>query len=327
MRKLMLLTLLAALVVIFGPFFAAGRFGWGPGDEVRAKPGRSVELSDGRTLNVHDQGSGPPIILIHGWASNAADWDRVPRLLAARGHRVISYDRPGYGYSTRQRSREGNFSLASNARDLIQMMDALGLERAALAGWSFGGGVAQRVAIDRPQRVTHVALIGSVGPNDVDAPPEQEDLVGRLMRSPIAVPFLDWVAHVPAVAFKVTERSVAEAFSGERNVPTGWTIYTQAMLALPGTSDAIAGEIQRSEDTPDPSRITQPVLILHGSDDALVPFRVAENLHEQTPNSALEAVIGGSHMLPITHPEWVVDHLHRLVGSEYRQGQLPDPEI
>jgi pimeloyl-ACP methyl ester carboxylesterase len=326
MRKLMILVVLVALVVGVGPFFAAQQFDWGPGAEVRAKPGQPVEIAEGRILNVHDRGEGPPIILIHGWASNAADWDRVPELLAARGHRVISYDRAGYGYSTRKRSSEGNFSIASNARDLVQLMDAMGIDRAALAGWSFGGGVAQRVAIDHPDRVSHVALIASVGPDTDDAPPEPDDLLDSILRSPIAVPVLDWVVHVPAIAFEVTERNVAEAFSGQRNVPTGWTIYTQAMLAIPGTSNAIAGEIQSGEDVPDPALIEQPVLILHGSDDALVPFRVAEALHASAPRSALEAVVGGSHMLPVTHPEWIADHIHVLVGSEYRQGQLPAPE-
>jgi len=77
MRKLMILLALVVLIVGLGPFYAAPQFGWGPGDEVRAKPGKPVELADGRFLNVRDLGTGPPIILIHGWASNAADWDRI----------------------------------------------------------------------------------------------------------------------------------------------------------------------------------------------------------------------------------------------------------
>lgn len=323
MRKSLIFLVGFFLLVYLGPFIAAAQFGWGPGDEVRAKPGESVEIGPGRFLNVHEMGEGPPIILVHGWASNAGDWDEVPKLLAERGHRVVWYDRPGYGYSTRTRSSEGNFSLQSNARDLVKLMDALGVDRAALAGWSFGGGVVQRTAIDHPGRVTHVALIGSVGPELDETHEEPETVVDSILRSPIAAPFLDWVSHVPAIAFKLTEQSVANAFSGQDNVPTGWTIYTQAMLALPDTGDAMAGEIQRGEANPDPSLIDQPVLILHGSDDALVPFQVAEALHHGAPNSALEAVVGGSHMLPVTHGDWVAAHLDALVGSEYREGQLP----
>ncbi len=325
MRKWVIILPLLAVVLYLGPFVIASEFGrWGPGDEVRAKPGELVALADRRRLNVHDRGEGPPIILIHGWASNAADWADLPGLLVERGHRVISYDRPGYGYSTRERSTEGNFSLASNARDLIQLMDVLGVEQAALVGWSFGGGVAQRAAIDRPERVSHVALIGSIGPES--GPPDadgQSGIVERILLSPLAVPFLEWVSHVPPVAFKVTEQSVAEAFSGERNVPMGWTIYTQAMIALPGTADAMAGELQRSEANPDAALITQSTLVVHGSDDALSPFSVGEALHHAVPNSALEAVVGGSHMLPVTHAERLADYIHTLVGTTYREGQLP----
>ncbi len=325
MRKWAIIVPLLLLAIYFGPFLWKSQVGeWGPGDEVRADRGRLVELADGRALNVHDRGEGPPIVLIHGWASNADDWAEVPELLVERGHRVIWYDRPGYGYSTRDRSNEGNFSLASNARDLVQLLDALGLERAALVGWSFGGGVAQRVAIDQPDRVSHVGLVGSVGPRST--PPDadgQTELVDRILHSPLAVPFLDWVSNVPPIAFAVTEQSVAEAFSGNENVPTGWTIYTQAMLALPGTADAMAGELQRNETNPDPARITQPTLIIHGSDDALVPFTVAEAIDRAAPDSALEAVLGGSHMLPVTDGKRVADLIHELVGTAYREGQLP----
>jgi pimeloyl-ACP methyl ester carboxylesterase len=98
------------------------------------------------------------------------------------------------------------------------------------------------------------------------------------------------------------------------------------MLALPGTADAMAGELQRNEQSPDPARITQPTLIIHGSDDALVPFAVAEAIDRAAPDSALEAVVGGSHMLPVTEGERVADALHTLVGSAYREGHLPGHE-
>ncbi len=325
MRKWAIIVPLLLVAIYLGPFLWASQFGeWGPGDEVRAEPGQLVTLADGRTLNVHDRGEGPAIVLVHGWASNAGDWADVPGLLVARGHRVVVYDRPGYGYSTRERSPEGNFSLASNARDLVQLLDALGIERAALVGWSFGGGVVQRVAIDHPERVSHVALVGSIGPRST--PPDADadvGLVDRILHSPLAVPFLDWVAHVPPIAFEVTEQSVVEAFSSPRNVPTGWTIYTQAMIALPDTSHAMAGELQRSDQNPDPARIVQPTLVIHGSDDALVPFAVAEAIDRAALDSALEAVVGGSHMLPVTHGERVAGLIHDLVGSAYREGQLP----
>jgi pimeloyl-ACP methyl ester carboxylesterase len=326
MRKWLVISGLVLAVVYSLPYIGSRFLGWGPDQRVLPARGELIDIGDGRELNVHDEGEGRPIVLIHGWASNSADWDDVPALLAKRGHRVISYDRAGYGYSTRFRSSEGNFSTESNARDLLALLDTLGIADATLVGWSFGGGVAQQVAVEHPNRVTHVVLIGSSGPRTNMDEGSLSGPLESLLGSPLAVPILDWISKVPPISYKLTHDNIALAFSGERNIPTGWTIYTQAMLALPDTSAAVAGEAQSEYSDPDLSQIRVPTLVIHGTDDNLAPYTTGEALHRLIPNSALEAIIGGSHMLPVTHAEDITTNIDKLVGTQYRQGTLPSDD-
>lgn len=325
MRRACVLLLLIAVVVVVGPFVGGALLGWGPDPRVLPAEGRPVEIGGGRHLNVYEHGEGTPIVLVHGFGSCAGDWVDVPQRLARLGHRVIVYDRAGYGYSTRIESGADDFTYASNARDLVALLDALAIPRATLVGWSFGGGVVQTVAVEMPERVSALALVASTGPDIVSAD-EREGLGSAelILGSPLGAWILDWVSHVAPLAWQLTHESVSQAFSGEDAVPSGWTIRTQAMLALPGTSRTLTRESARSRpDTLSPERIQAPTLIIQGSDDLLVPYSVAEGLHRRLPRSALVGVVGGSHMLPATHPDLIATRVHELAGSEYAAGRLP----
>ena len=101
---------------------------------------------------------GHEIVLLHGQPGSAADWQQLADQLPAE-LRVVALDRPGYGAS---RQPAGGF--AFNARAVLADLDARGIERAVLAGHSYGGGVALSVAQLAPQRVEALVLLASVGP-------------------------------------------------------------------------------------------------------------------------------------------------------------------
>ncbi|MBW2229164.1 MAG: alpha/beta hydrolase [Deltaproteobacteria bacterium] len=324
MRRTCILLVLLAVVVLGGPFLADALFEWGRVASVLPPEGRRVPIGEGRHLNVYERGTGTPIVLVHGWGSSAADWAELPERLAAMGHRVIVYDRAGYGFSTRLEASNGNFTYASNARDLIALLDALQIEQATLVGWSFGGGVVQIVAVEAPERVTALALVASTGPGQADSG-ETSSLLDRILVSPLGSSVLSWAAKVPPLSWRWTHQGLTAAFSGSQNVPTGWTIRTQAMLGLPRTSRTLSAETARSDpNTLEPGRIRARTLVFQGSDDALVAYTVGENLDRALPHSAFVGVVGGSHMLPVTHPDALAKGIDRLAGSEYAAGQLPD---
>ncbi len=105
----------------------------------------------------YERGRGPALVMLTGTGSTMSEWDPALLRLLARNHRLILFDYPGVGMSGRWHG--GSFE--SLARATIGLMDAIGLQRVDVLGWSMGGFVAQRVAIDNPQRVAHLVLAGT----------------------------------------------------------------------------------------------------------------------------------------------------------------------
>jgi 2-hydroxymuconate-semialdehyde hydrolase len=297
LRRLAWLIVLVALA----PPVAARLLDRGPSPAELPAEGRLVVIDGGLALNVLEQGQGPPVVLVHGLPSNAYDWGELPARLAALGHRVVAYDRIGYGYSSRPVGDHEHYTYASNASDLAALLDALGIEQAALVGWSYGGAVAQSLALVYPGRVTRLVLVGSVGPALAERP---LDLMGRVERSALAWPLLVWIRSLPPLRRAVVRTSVADAFSGTSAIPAGWVERTDAMLRLPGTLDAYVTELHRGRpEELRPEKIFVPSLVVHGSDDRLVAASVGTDLARRLPRSEELAVARGSHMLPVTHPD------------------------
>jgi len=294
------------------PPLAARMFGWGPDPRVLPPRGKAVGIGNGLELNVIDVGSGSPIVLVHGLPSCANDWAAVPQKLAALGHRVVAYDRVGYGYSSRPAPSADRYTYDSNARDLTALLDALGIQRAALVGWSYGGAVVQTFAARAPDRVSHLILLAAVGP----AQPRDDSVLGVILGSPVGPAILQWVSAVPPLSRAMTRDSLVQAFARADAIPQGWTEYTMAMLALPDTLHSFVLEAQRGDErTLRPEGLGMAALVLQGTDDYLVPPAVGEDLHRRLPHSRLVMIPHGSHMMPITHPDLVADEIHAFVRA------------
>jgi len=131
-------------------------------DGSRAQDTTEVEVG-GVPLRTRVSGpeDGVPILLIHGIARSLEDWIEAQDLLTAAGHRVISADLPGFGYSRKGRERPG---LPAFGRAMAGLLDALGVTRPVhVMGNSLGGGVSMTLAVDHPGRVASLTLVNSVG--------------------------------------------------------------------------------------------------------------------------------------------------------------------
>ncbi|MEP6691119.1 MAG: alpha/beta fold hydrolase, partial [Gemmatimonadaceae bacterium] len=106
--------------------------------------------------------SGPPVLLIPGWGGSAYLFSRNIPDLAAAGLHVLALDLLGHGGSDKPGDRV-RYSIAAHATSIVELMDSLAIRACALVGQSFGGRVAAEVAFGRPERVSRLALIGSVG--------------------------------------------------------------------------------------------------------------------------------------------------------------------
>jgi pimeloyl-ACP methyl ester carboxylesterase len=281
----------------------------GPDRALLPAPGRSLAVAPGVELNVVEEGegSGPPVVLIHGLPSNIGDWAGVPARLAGLGDRVVAYDRAGFGLSSRPAADAGRYTFESNVQDLSRLLEALGLERPVLVGWSYGGGIAQRFAVEHPDQVRGLVLLSSVGP----LPTGGGSPLDTLISLSFGPALLEWIASVPPLGRAMTRDGVANAFSGEAAIPAGWVERTEAMLALPGTLRSLVLEMRRYRPADlQPEAIEAPVLILHGSADRDTPLAEGKALHERIAGSTLEVVQGGSHMLPATHTALVAERIH-----------------
>jgi pimeloyl-ACP methyl ester carboxylesterase len=272
-------------------------------------PGRRVEVAPGVGVNVIEAGAGRPVVLVHGHPGSAYDWAPLARELAARGHRVIAYDRLGYGHSDARSN--GAWTVESNARELLALLDAEDLRDVVLVGWSYGGGTAIVATREDPSRVSHLVLVGSVGAGveDRDAPP-------RLVMEFMAAFGLPWLARVPPLDRRVRAAFLAAAFApepvaeGALELMTANSARPHALATMTSEGRDLGGEADL-----DPGAIERPILVVQGDGDRLVPLAVAEGLHRRARGSELWVVPGGGHALPVTRPRELAERIVAFAGS------------
>jgi pimeloyl-ACP methyl ester carboxylesterase len=272
-------------------------------------PGRRVALASGVGVNVLEEGAGPAVVLVHGLPGSAYDWRPTSAALAARGRRAIAYDRVGYGWSDAR--PDGAFSVASNAGELLALLDAMGLEGVTLVGWSYGGSTAIAAAERDASRIARLVLVGSGGPGMEESQPPRA--VARVLFS---APVLGWLHAVPPLARGLQAQVSRQAFSAGAE-PDWWrpTLAANFGRAHTPTSWRSEGGAMMDAPLPEPSRLALPILVLHGDDDRLVPVEVGRELARLAPDARLVVVPGGSHMLPITHPDLVADEIVNAEGA------------
>src|ERR1051325_44608 len=123
-------------------------------------------------LYYEDHGSGSPVVLIHGWPLSGASWEKQTAALLAAGHRVITYDRRGFGRSSKP---SVGYDYDTFAADLDAVLSALNLTDGSLVGFSMGTGeVIRYIGKHGTKRVRKAVLIGTLGPYLVKTPDNPE---------------------------------------------------------------------------------------------------------------------------------------------------------
>jgi 3-oxoadipate enol-lactonase len=258
-----------------------------------------VEVPGGR-LRVVDEGAGPPIVLLHAGIACLESWDGVAPLLVGAGYRVVRYDARGWGQST---TADVAFS---EPDDLVAILDAAGIGRAALVGNSRGGATAFDTAILYPDReVAVVGVASGLGGFDGDATAEEIELFTEMDRlesleppDPAAVAEIDvriWVdgpgqppTRVPAW-IREAVRSWDEPLYAERHI-------SGSRIRL---------------DPPAAERLDElrvPVLAVAGALDATAYAQIARHLETNAPQARAIVWPDVAHMIGMEVPE-------RLAGA------------
>lgn len=272
--------------------------------------GRTVAHVAGVGVHYVEAGSGPAVVLIHGFGGHTFSYRyAIPAL--AKYHRVVAVDLKGFGYS--ERPKEGDYSLNAQAELVLGLMDKLGIEKASLVGHSMGGEVVMRIASTQPQRVEKLVLAASVsGERFPTLPPV-----------PVIKPFMSAIGRLTARLLlrrgfydvtKLTEE-VREGYRGPKRVV--------------GFNDGIYRLMRdmRHDSPIDYGRITHPVLIIWARAERL-PKLILKRLQKRLPHAELVYVEKAGHMLLEEQPESCNRIILRfLAGSDTSAEGEPEPVI
>ncbi len=251
-------------------------------------------------LYYEDHGSGRPVVLIHGWPLSGRSWEsQVPALVDA-GHRVVTYDRRGFGASSQP---WGGYDYDTFAADLDALLAHLDLRDATLVGFSMGGGeVVRYISTYGTDRVAQAVLAAAVPPYLYQS---EDNPDGGLDDATLE----QFQAGVKGDRLAFLDSFTTQFFAaGERTdlISEPQRLYARdiAAFASPkGTLDCITA-FGRTDFRPDLAKITVPTLVTHGDSDGIVPFEVSgKRAHEAIAGSRLELIEGAPHGFNATHAE------------------------
>jgi 2-hydroxy-6-oxonona-2,4-dienedioate hydrolase len=262
---------------------------------------RYVQTKDWR-MHYSEAGEGPALILLHGSGPGASGWSNYQQNMPtlAKHFRVLALDMIGWGGSDPVKYNERD-----NAEGIIQFIEALGIEKAALVGNSLGAMMALRVAVRRPELVTHVITMGS-GSGGVkifqpgDGPSEGMKVLFETYRNPTTEQMKKLVS-IMTYDQKFTEGDLAEKRAdAARATQIHLDNYNEGQPFGPGDIFTTDEEL---------ISLPMPVLLIHGRDDRVVGVEHSLKLLATIPNSRLVILNRCGHWAQLEHP----DEFNRLI--------------
>ncbi|MFB6559888.1 alpha/beta fold hydrolase [Streptomyces sp. NPDC056400] len=260
-----------------------------------------IKVVEGSTAPVElyyeDHGTGAPVVLIHGWPLSGASWEKQTAALLAAGHRVITYDRRGFGRSDQPAD---GYDYDTFASDLNEVLTALDLRDAVLVGFSMGTGeVTRYLGTYGSERIAKAVMIGVVPPfllGTDDNPGGVDAAVFKGIEDAITADRFAFMSSFFADFYNVDvlggERISEEAVRASWNVAVG--------ASAKGTLDCVQAWL--TDFRADLPRIDVPTLIIHGDADRTLPIEAtAIPLAERIAGAQLTVVPGGPHGLTWTH--------------------------
>jgi len=251
-------------------------------------------------LDHDDRGSGPAIMLVHGFPLDRRIFDGVAATLAAR-HRVVAPDLPGFGKSR----RTGTLTMDAMADELIELAESLHLGKFVLAGLSMGGYVAQAVVRRRPELLRGLVLI--------DTKAAADDEAGRAGRDTMAAAARE--RGTPAVVEQMLPKMLHPAAYADR--PPLVERLRQIMLSQDAETLAQASLAMRDRPdfAADLGRLPCPLLVVVGDADQIAPVKVAEQMSRAAPGSQLSTIIGAGHLTTMERAAEVASAIGRFVDG------------
>ncbi len=252
-------------------------------------------------------GQGPPLVLLHGIPSSSYLWRDVIEPLSAT-FEVLAPDLLGFGDSDKR--MDVDLSIAAQARYVVAFMETIGVHQAAVAGHDIGGGVAQLMAVDEPQRVARLILIDSIVDNNWPIPdiarlkePAWDQIMVNIDLRRGLRKGLEAGVVTPG---RVTDEMVDEWTRPFQDLG-GRRAYLRAARAL--NNRDLTSRAKHIDE------IETPTLILWGANDVFLEPGWAETLHHRLRESTVQIIDPGGHFLPLDRPDAVVEAITRFLTT------------
>jgi pimeloyl-ACP methyl ester carboxylesterase len=249
-----------------------------------AVPSRFVEI-EGMRVHYRDEGSGPPLLLVHGTSSSLHTWDGWAAAMSG-SRRIVRVDLPGFGLTGPAPDRD--YRVERYARLVAALLDRLGIARADVAGNSLGGRVAMTLALEQPARVRKLVLVAAAGLSGYEPP-----LTFRLARTPVVNVLLRKLT--PRFLIR---RNVEDVYGDPSRVTDELVERYHDMVLRAGNRDAL---VDRLTGPPDPllddrlDELRLPVLIQWGEEDRWIPVAHAHRFARGIAGARLRIYPGAGH--------------------------------
>ena len=277
-------------------------------------PRITVGTENAASIKIHyeDHGTGRPVVLIHGYPLNGDSWERQERELLASGHRVISYDRRGFGRSSQPTV---GYDYDTFAADLNALLEHLELFGVVLVGFSMGTGeVTRYLATYGSKRVRKAALLGTIPPFVLRTDDNPEGVDGKVfadIKAALANDryafFEDFLNNFNNVDVLGGTRISDRAWQASFNVAAGSSPFASYACVDTWLTDFRA----------DLGKIDVPVLVMQGTEDRILPFdSTAARLPALIADCTLVPVEGGPHNIAWTHADEVNAALLAFLGEQ-----------
>jgi non-heme chloroperoxidase len=263
-------------------------------------------------LYYEDHGSGKPVVLIHGYPLSGASWEKQVAVLLAAGHRVITYDRRGFGKSSQPTT---GYNYDTFAEDLHKVITSLDLHDFALVGFSMGGGeVARYLGKYGSKEVSKAVFISSVPPFLLKTQDNQEGVDGSVfegIQKAVSADryafFTEFFKNFYNTDLLLGKRVSDQAVQSSWNTAAGCSA-TASLACVPTWHEDFRKDV---------AKIAIPTLVIHGDADRIVPISAAGRRTAQLiKGSRLVVVKDGPHCITWTHADEVNRELLEFLGQK-----------
>jgi non-heme chloroperoxidase len=262
-------------------------------------------------LHYEDYGAGEPVVLIHGYPLSGRAWDKQVPVLLDAGRRVITYDRRGFGDSSRPST---GYDYDTFASDLKMLLDELDLRDVTLVGHSMGTGeVTRYLGKYGADSIARGVLVSPIPPFLMEADDNPDGLPGSLFEGFVESAKADTPAWMKGFLDNFYNM---DQYAGKLVSPEAFASSLDLALAASAIAAVACIPTWETDFRADLPKIEVPLLVIQGDADRILPFeKTGKRLPDLVDDCELVVVEGGPHAIAWTHADQVNDALLQFIGA------------